>query len=85
MTEEVQNTPDIPETISTDLLRGAKGIARFLGMTPRKVYYLTSRHELPVFRLGEELCARRSTLLRHLDELERLSQGARQDEANNNE
>jgi hypothetical protein len=85
MNKENQNTTDFPDTISADMLRGAKGIASFLGITPRKVYYLVGRQELPVFRLGNQLCARRSTLLRHLNALEKLDSLISKQEAANHE
>ena len=61
--------------LGNDLLRGADAIAEFLFGDPRlrrKVYYLTSegRVQLPHFRLGTTICARRSTLLRWIEAAE---------------
>jgi hypothetical protein len=58
-----------------DLLRGADAIAEFLFGDPclrRKVYYLTSerRAQLPHFRLGTIICARKSTLVRWIEAAE---------------
>ena len=58
--------------LGDDLLRGAEAIAEFLFGDPRerrKVYYLTSegRAQLPHFRLGTIICARKSTLLRWIE------------------
>ena len=55
--------PDLP----ADILRGAKAIAAFLFGTDarevRRVYYLAERDLLPVFRTGDIIHARKSTLL----------------------
>lgn len=45
-----------------DLLFGAKAIAAFLKVTERQVYNLHSTTELPTFKLGAIVCARRSTI-----------------------
>ena len=56
------NDPDFAK----DLLRGADAIAAFLfddaGMR-RKVYHLVATSNLPVFKLGSMICARKSVLL----------------------
>ncbi len=52
--------------LSEDLLRGAEQIAMFMFGDPkmrRQVYHLAQAGQLPVFKLGAILCARRSTLL----------------------
>ncbi len=64
-----------PPTIGDDLLRGAGEIAQFVfGSTAhrRKVYYLTgdARVRLPHFKIGSVLCARKSTLIRWIEERE---------------
>lgn len=63
--------PSLPtetkEELADDLLEGADEIAEFIfGKRGgrRKVYYLAETSRLPVFRLGAQLCARRSVLLR---------------------
>jgi hypothetical protein len=61
--------------LGEDLLRGAEAIAEFLFGDPRerrKVYYLTSegRAQLPHFRLGTIICARKSTLVRWIEAAE---------------
>ena len=51
---------------SEDLLRGAAAIAEFLfGSTKmrRKVFHLVATSNLPVFKLGSLICARKSVLL----------------------
>ena len=60
-----------------DLLEGVGQIARFLGVKPRRVFYLAENNELPqnqklpLFKIGNRWCARRSTLVEHIEKLER--------------
>ncbi len=52
--------------LSGDMLYGADGIAEFLfgdRKHRRKVYNLVETGQLPVFRLGANICARKSVLL----------------------
>ncbi len=63
------------ETIGDDLLRGAAKIAHYTGLPRRRIYHLAERKQIPVFRLGSEICARKSTLLRWLDGLEAQAAG----------
>jgi hypothetical protein len=65
-----------PSNLGDDLLRGAGAIAEFLfgdRSQRRKVYYLTGEAtvRMPYFRLGAIICARKSTLLRWIEERER--------------
>lgn len=50
------------DNISNDLLRGADAIAAFLGFPRRAIYHAVSKGHLPSFRIGETVCARKSTL-----------------------
>ncbi len=63
---------------SQDLLRTAALIALFLfgsrEMT-RRVYHLAATSNLPVFKLGSILCARRSTLTQWIIEQESKRRG----------
>ena len=54
-----------------DLLSGADSIAAFLGIKTRRVYHLVESRRLPVFRLGSTICARRSTIIRWIEEMEK--------------
>jgi hypothetical protein len=59
----------------SDLLRGAKAIARFLlddsGPRERRVvYHLFEKGTLPAFRLGSRIYARKSTLSAWIERLE---------------
>ena len=49
-----------------DLLRGAEEIAQFLygDRERRKIYHLVATSNLPVFKLGSMICARKSVLLK---------------------
>ena len=60
-----------PDTLADDLIVGAAALARFIYGSDeqrfqRRVYYLctVAKRRLPHFRLGSQLAARRSTLLR---------------------
>ena len=64
--------------LSDDLLEGAAAIAKFVfgndtHKTRRRVYHLADlkrRDRLPVFRMGQQIFARKSTLLRWIAERE---------------
>jgi hypothetical protein len=62
-------------TEELDLLTGADKIAAFIGVKPRRIYHLAETKRLPVFRLGATLCARRSTLVKWIEDMERGSFG----------
>ncbi|SNT05989.1 hypothetical protein SAMN06295912_13535 [Sphingomonas laterariae] len=49
----------------TDLLTGCDAIAKHLGWTTRQVKHRVATGELPTFRTGRTVCARRSTLAKH--------------------
>lgn len=61
----------IPET---DLLTGMKAIAGALGMTKRQAYHLHETGEIPTFRMGGKIYARRSTLAKHFEAQEQAAQ-----------
>ena len=59
---------------SRDMLRGADEVAEFLFGSKaqrRKVYHLASTSNLPVFKLGSMICARKSVLLTWVETQER--------------
>jgi len=58
-----------------ELLTGADEIAAFIGVKPRRIYHLAETKRLPVFRLGATLCARKSTLVKWIESLERSNAG----------
>jgi hypothetical protein len=59
--------------LANDLLRGADEIAQHLfgdGLLRRKVYHLVATSNLPVFKLGSMICARKSVLLKWIKDQE---------------
>lgn len=61
-----------------DLLRGAEEIAQFLygeRELRRKVYHLVATSNLPVFKLGSMICARKSVLLKWVKDQEERHAG----------
>jgi hypothetical protein len=65
-------SPPDPQ-FAQDLLCGAAEIAEFLfgdRKYRRKVFYLAERSRLPIFRLRTQLCARKSTLLKFVEDQE---------------
>jgi hypothetical protein len=57
--------------LASDLMIGAKQIAAFLGRPPREIYYLGSVGRLPLFPWGTKLAGRKSTLRKHIQDLEK--------------
>ena len=63
---------------SKDLLRGAAEIAAFLlGSRDqrRTIYYLAAHSNLPVFKIGSTLCARKSVILKWVEQQEERRRG----------
>ncbi|MEE8610078.1 MAG: hypothetical protein V3V60_08730 [Sphingomonas aquatilis] len=58
------NTPDSVAR-DQDLLYGASAIAAHLRMTDKQVYHLHDQEQLPTFKIGKRVCARRSELEAH--------------------
>ena len=59
--------------LADDLLEGAAQIAAFLfgdAKQRRRVYWLVQKQSLPVFKIGQRICARPSTLRRWIREQE---------------
>ena len=50
--------------LTSDIMNGAAEIAAFLNVSERRVFYIAERNLLPIFRVGTNLTARKSTLLR---------------------
>lgn len=64
--------PDTTYNLAQDILQGAQAIADFGGWTRRQVYHFVA-HGLPVFRIGSNLCARKSSILAWIELQERSS------------
>ena len=58
------------EDLATDLLDGVPAIAAFAGWSCRRTYYLVENELVPAFKIGKKWAARKSTLRRHIDNLE---------------
>ncbi|UVK44830.1 excisionase family DNA-binding protein [Mesorhizobium sp. AR07] len=61
------------DNLAADILRGADAIAQHLGFPRRAIYHLVSKGGLPSFRLGETVCARKSTLAKWISAQERAA------------
>jgi len=67
------NANDNDPEFAKDILRGTEEIALFLfgrRELRRKVYHLAATSNLPVFKLGSLICARKSVLLKWVAEQE---------------
>ncbi len=51
------------DNLASDILKGADEIAAFLGEETRAVFYAIQKGRLPHFRVGQNIRARKSTLL----------------------
>jgi len=61
------------DALAADLLRGADALAQFLfgdKKERRKIYHLAATSNLPVFKIGSMICARKSILLNWIAEQE---------------
>jgi hypothetical protein len=65
-----------PSNLADDLLYGANAIGRYLFgpddpyRSRKRTYHLVATGAIPTFRLGAAICARRSTLVRCIEERE---------------
>jgi excisionase family DNA binding protein len=48
--------------LKTDLIKGAKAAAEYLGENPRRVYNMTEKGQIPFIRKGSTLYFRKSEL-----------------------
>lgn len=64
------------DNLAADLLRGADAIATYLGFPRRAVYHAVSKGHLPHFKIGETICARKSTLNAWIGEQEQSTRAA---------
>ena len=72
------------EDLAADILRGADELAQFLfgnRNERRKVYHLSATSNLPVFKLGSMICARKSILRKWIEEQEGHHSGQRRKQA----
>lgn len=59
------------DTSQTDFLYGAAAIAKALGITEKQARHRIESRDIPTFKVGGTICARRSSLARWMAELER--------------
>lgn len=59
---------------AVDVLYGLAAIGAHLGITARQAETIVNRRDIPTFKLGRIVCARRSTLARHFAEQEAAAQ-----------
>jgi hypothetical protein len=64
------NSSKFGVVLADDLLEGVSQIAAFTGFKPRRVFYLAENGKLPLFKVGNRWCGRRSTLIDHIARLE---------------
>lgn len=65
-----------PPELADDLLMGAAAISTFMfgaAYERRRVYWLADTGQLPVFRIGSILCARKSSILKAVELHERAA------------
>ena len=69
------NNDTVQPNDQLDILKGARSISFFLGpdWSPRQVFAMAGAKQLPCFKIGGRLCARKSTLLSRIEEQERGS------------
>lgn len=65
------------DATETDLLYGMAAIAAHLGITRKVAYHLHGKGEIPTFKMGDKVCARRSALARYFAEQEATRDGSR--------
>jgi len=71
-------------SFAEDFLQGAEEIAFFLygdRKQRRRIYHLAERKQIPVFKMGNQLCGRRNTFLARIAEQERQECAASGQEA----
>lgn len=56
--------------LAADILQGADAIAAWTGFKRRAIYHAVACGHIPTFRMGEIICARKSTLNRWVSEQE---------------
>jgi hypothetical protein len=63
----------------TDLLYGLEAIGKAIGLGARQVQHLHDKGDLPTFKMGRSVCARRSTLAKHFAAQEAAAAAAARD------
>lgn len=63
----------------TDLLYGLEAIGKAIGLGARQVQHLHDKGDLPTFKMGRSVCARRSNLAKHFAAQEAAAAAAARD------
>lgn len=61
------------DELARNLLSGAQEIADFIGLTRAQVYHANASGELPTFRVGTRIYARKSTILTWIADQEKTA------------
>ena len=56
--------------LADDLLKGVREIAGFLDESERRTHYMLEQNQLPAYRIGHRWYARKSTLIKRIENLE---------------
>ncbi|MBT4905934.1 MAG: hypothetical protein HOL07_00870 [Rhodospirillaceae bacterium] len=67
---EVSMVPSNIPLLADDILCGADAIADYMGVPRRMIYHLAHASQLPIFRLGAKICARKSQLVAFVEKQE---------------
>ena len=63
--------------LADDLLITAEAIGKYIGLNQRQIYNLIANSDFPAFRLGNILCARKSSIKRYIEEQESTCKAAK--------
>lgn len=63
--------PPSNDNMKDDILKGATAIADFIGEDRRAVYHAINKGTIPTFRIGQNIRARKSTLIEWIESQER--------------
>ncbi|WP_322965669.1 hypothetical protein [Sphingomonas fuzhouensis] len=67
---------DAQNDAHSDLLYGMDAVAAHLAITKRQALHLHEKGEIPTFKMGRTVCARRSTLAKHFAAQEAAARAA---------
>lgn len=62
--------PEAAPDLAPDLLKGIRQIAGFLDESERRTHYMLEQNQLPAYRIGHRWYARKSTLIKRIEQLE---------------
>jgi hypothetical protein len=58
------------ERLADDLLLGARALAEWTGASERQIYYWAQIRRFGLFRIGDKIAGRKSTIMAHMARLE---------------